>query len=533
MMSFVARSQCWTLAALLTLVPCLGFEAVAVDDPWQRLFEAAREAQRQQEWDAARSAFERTLQFAEGLPAENPRLIWTLEQLAAVQVTLGRPSEAIALYERALELRESGDMGRESSTAGTLSRLARVHGKLGDRERAELLYRRALEVRGVAPDSQQAGLDLVLYRSASLIESARPGDEEATALIERYVEPQPSAYRHLQAADFYTDRKDLARAMEHYQLGLELAQGSDTDRRQQARLAFGLAAAYETLGRFDQAEVEYYQLLATQEDRLGADHPFLAETLIRLGAMYVRQEQWASAELHLVRALDLKQRAWGERDFSTHVVRDQLCEVYMALDRVDPLCFAGEAVAAEGLRSEPTDEVIRLDAQAAELTQRGEVARAVELARQSLELRRITHGADSLEVADGIEKLARLYQRQIRLALAAEMYAQRLALLEQLLPADDTRIPATLNQLARLAQRRGRYDEAEQLFLREMAIRESSGQLLRVTRILEILGQMNRSRQHDSEAAIYFTRAAELWEEMAGGRAPEIRENLTALAQAS
>ena len=113
MMSFVARSRCWTLAALLTLVPFLGFEAAAVDDPWQRLFEAAREAQRQQEWDAARSAFERTLQFAEGLPAESPRLIWTLEQLAAVQVTLGRPSAAIALYDRALELRESGDMGRK------------------------------------------------------------------------------------------------------------------------------------------------------------------------------------------------------------------------------------------------------------------------------------------------------------------------------------------------------------------------------------------------------------------------------------
>jgi uncharacterized protein HemY len=533
MMSFATHRRCWTLVALLTLVPFLGFETAAADDPWQRLFETAREAQWQQEWDAARSAFERTLEFAEGLPAENPRLIWTLEQLAAVQVTLGRPSEAIALYERALELRESGEMGRESATAGTLSRLARVHGKLGDHERAELLYRRSLEVRDAAPDSQQAGLDLILYRFGALIESVRPGDEEAAALIERYVEPQSSAYRHLQAADFYTDREDLARAVEHYQLGLELAHGPDVDRQQLARLAFGLAATYETLGQFDQAEVEYYQLLAAQENRLGADHPFLAETLIRLGALYGRQEQWASAEPHLIRALDLKQRAWGECDLCTRGVRDQLCNVHVALDRADPLCSGGEAIATDRPQSEPTDEVIRLDAQAVERTKRGEVAQAVELARQSLVLRQVTHGEESLEVADGIGKLARLYQRQIRLALAAEMYAERLALLEQLLPADDARIPATINQLARLAQRRSRYDEAEQWFLREMAIRESSGQLLKVARILETLGQMNRSRQRYPEAATYFERAAQLWEEMAGAHAPEILENLTALAQVS
>ena len=44
---------------------------------------------------------------------------------------------------------------------------------------------------------------------------------------------------------------------------------------------------------------------------------------------------------------------------------------------------------------------------------------------------------------------------------------------------------------------------------------------------------MNRSRQRSSEAATYFKRAAQLWEEMAGGGAPEILENLTALSQVS
>ena len=72
-----------------------------------------------------------------------------------------------------------------------------------------------------------------------------------------------------------------------------------------------LAALYELMGRYAEAEPLLWRSLEIREQHLGTDHPSTAISLGNLGQLYVAMEQYKEAEELLLQALQIFQTVLG------------------------------------------------------------------------------------------------------------------------------------------------------------------------------------------------------------------------------
>src|SRR5262249_15418484 len=79
-----------------------------------------------------------------------------------------------------------------------------------------------------------------------------------------------------------------------------------------------------------------------------------------------------------------------------------------------------------------------------------------------------------VDVADGVNNLAFIYQGQGRLGEAEPLYKRALAMREKALPAGHPYIATSLNNLAFLYHAQGRLAEAEPLYMRALEMREKA-----------------------------------------------------------
>ena len=113
----------------------------------------------------------------------------------------------------------------------------------------------------------------------------------------------------------------------------------------------------------------------------------------------------------------------------------------------------------------------RLDEQVSNLYFAAEYDRALELATQSLSLRKAALPPDSPLVAESLFNLASLHFSLGNYALAEPLFKESLNIRENKLAADDLDLAKSLNSLAGLYQAEGDYDRAEKLFVRALDIR--------------------------------------------------------------
>lgn len=188
-----------------------------------------------------------TPEYKSGL-AFDWRIIVPLNNLAHVYQRQGRYDEAEALYRKALAIKTQMNGSGDLQVARTLSNLGSLNRLQGKLNIAEQLERQALEIVEKTPGAENA-LVVGVVNSLAFTTQSLGKYEEAERL---------------------------------YQRGLQIAQNDPGSGLQKASLINDLAMSYLSLSKNREAEALLTQGLAIREEKLGANHPDVAETLNNL-----------------------------------------------------------------------------------------------------------------------------------------------------------------------------------------------------------------------------------------------------------
>ncbi len=167
--------------------------------------------------------------------------------------------------------------------------------------------------------------------------------EQAGSLLEEGLElrrqlygPRGSEYgaglRDLGEARQFEGRQEEARDL--LAEAIEIAREAG-DERSVANASLGLAGAQAGLGKFEEAERLYLEVVRIREASDGADHLSVAATLNNLANLYFSLNRWPEAEAAHLRAIAIKEAALGEDHFLVGQSLSNLGNVYIAQGRLE------------------------------------------------------------------------------------------------------------------------------------------------------------------------------------------------------
>jgi CHAT domain-containing protein/DNA-binding SARP family transcriptional activator len=169
----------------------------------------------------------------------------------------------------------------------------------------------------------------------------------------------------------------------------------------------------------------------------------------------------------------------------------------------------GADVPQPATASEPAlAEATRVEQQVIQLYQQGQVAEAIPLAQQVLEVRERILGNDHSEVAVALSTLGLLYQAQVDYAAAEPLFQRSLSIYEAVLGLDHPYVAISLSNLAGVYYVQGRYVEAEPLYQRVLTIQEQTSDIdpLNVATTLINLLACHQAQNNYAEAESYLQR---------------------------
>ncbi len=216
------------------------------------------------------------------------------------------------------------------------------------------------------------------------------------------------------------------------------------------------------------------QALELARDNFPIPNKFLANSLDNLARLYVSQGQWAEAEPLYDRALAMYEELFGDR------LNDNVLATLHNLTKLYEL--QGRSAEAASLRKRALQdpaEIIsissdwnQLNSQAVELHRQGEIAAAIPIAQQALDLVQKSFPVPNNPLeAFSLHTLGGLYKSQGRWTEAEPMLDRALAIRQELFrDRPDRDLAMSLNSLAELYRSQGRWAAAEPLYSRALAI---------------------------------------------------------------
>jgi eukaryotic-like serine/threonine-protein kinase len=193
-----------------------------------------------------------------------------------------------------------------------------------------------------------------------------------------------------------------------------------------------LARTYEELGLFKQREEMARATLEVSRERLGEQHPAVAEALHQIGDARSRLGDQATAELFMREAVTLRQKILGSEHPSTAASLNVLAWVVM---------------------------------------RRNNLIEAEKLGREALAIRQKCFGDEHQDVADSIYFLASVIGAQGRLVEAENLHREALAMEKKVLGEDHPAVAESLNNLAVVLHGAGKLAESENMHREALARR--------------------------------------------------------------
>jgi tetratricopeptide (TPR) repeat protein len=232
-------------------------------------------------FDSARVVLSRAVRVHEAHRDPHPAVFGdVLEQLANVEVYLGRVASAEELLVRGLSMREEL-LGRYATpTLNTLSTLGRVLRRQGRHGEAEAVFREVLLRRRSSSVDDPLALASDLLQLGGFLRDFRGDLGEAEALL-------------LEALE--VTREPKGRAKRHEVWALE-----------------SLADLKEVAGEWGAAEDLHLEAVDTRMKTYGEIHPSVSESLLHYGEFLTRAGRPAEGEAHLRRAVVIDLDTSGE-----------------------------------------------------------------------------------------------------------------------------------------------------------------------------------------------------------------------------
>jgi len=255
--------------------------AVSPTPEWARMVKQAVTLDRNGNYQEAAKACESALRLAAAFEPSDRRVPFTLNRLALIYEELGRFSDALHLYQRALPLVEHSIGKNSQEYASLLNNLSAAYMEQGQFAKAEPLIRETLAIEETVPKRDDA--ELAKSRSVLadiLIKRGKyaEADRQLTQAIHVF-ENLPGSKR-----DLGTARNDLAlvrrfqKQPEEARRLLEAAvdvieSDAGPGHPALARVLNNLGSCYAVLGLRDQADAAYRQSIEIAEARFGPEHP--------------------------------------------------------------------------------------------------------------------------------------------------------------------------------------------------------------------------------------------------------------------
>jgi len=236
-----------------------------------------------------------------------------------------------------------------------------------------------------------------------------------------------------------------------------------------------LGLFYEGQGQYSLAEPWYSECVRVLRDRLGENHPDVAQSLNNLALLYRSQGRYTEAEPLYVQALELRRTLLGENHPDVATSLNNLALLYSSQGRyteAEPLYLQALELCRNLLGENHPHVASSLNNLALLYDSQGRYSEAEPLYVQALELYRTLLGENHPHVATSLNNLALLYDSQGRYTEAEPLYVQALDLWRNLLGENHPHVASSLNNLAALYYHQQRYVESETLFVQALELYE-------------------------------------------------------------
>lgn len=337
--------------------------------------------------------------------------------------------------------------------------------------------------------ARQAFVTVLVAEAETIAYNAPLEDyEKARASIPHIAEVAETWANDLADEDLITPYTGLSRFYEgflDYQLSeVYLNKGLSLSRRRLpqnhpdiAAALNNLAVLYKFLGRYNEAEPLYTEVLLILSKFLPKNDPILAITLNNLAELYQVQEKYKEAELLYKNALDidLKSLPASYLNLATHL--NNLGGLYQAQGRyseAEPLYTEGLSIIRQILLPDHPQLARHLNNLAGLYQAQGRYSEAESLYTEALAIDRQSLVSNHPYLASHLHNLGFLYRSQEKYSEAESFYREAIAIDRQSLRPNHPQLANHLNNLALLCEMQKKYREADPLYREALAIFEVS-----------------------------------------------------------
>jgi len=330
----------------------------------------------------------------------------------------------------------------------------------------------------------------LLYKTAFyLYDRARYGEAKLLFQQALYVQEQCLGSEHLQVAATLNCLADLYHAQGKYVEAKPLYQraqliGERCTMGPELSVALnGLAMICCEQDNFVEAEPLFQRAIRIGEQRLGSEHPYVANTLHNLGDLYLQQGKYAEAEALLLRAVQI----YGLEHFEV----------------VYPLTGLAEVSHKQG-----------------------RLAEAEQGYQRAIHIGELLLGSEHAYLMWPLRGLADLCRKQEKYGEAETLYQRSFHIGERVLGLEHPYLADSYNGLANLYHEQGKYVEAEQLFWRALRIREQTfgSQTCYTAETMHDFAQLRETEGKNEEARTLYAHALITREQRLGTHHPKTME---------
>ncbi len=379
---------------------------------------------------------------------------------------------------------------------------------------------------------------------ASLFEANQPSEARgdtltAPELLDRGVQraetldEQPVVQAHM-----FREMAAAYRSMGDYDQAESLARKAQTVRSttslETADGLYELGLVLEEQGKYAAADSVYRKALSIRRDRLGPRHPKVGTTLNDLGIVLRQMGDYTAADSVHRNALDIQRSHFGSRHLKVATTLNDLGIVlrkrgeYPAADSVFRTALS---IRRENLGPRHPDVAVSLHNLASVMKDRGKFAAADSMFRKVLSIEREQLGPRHPTLATTLNNLGIVLKAKDEYAAAESTYRKALSIRREKLGPRHPKVATTLNNLGVVLRQRTRYAAADSVYRTALSIRrEKLGpRHPRVAATLNNLGVVLRQRPRYAAADSVYRTALSIRRENLGPRHPKVATTLNNL----
>ncbi|HLN27317.1 MAG TPA: tetratricopeptide repeat protein [Gemmataceae bacterium] len=244
--------------------------------------------------------------------------------------------------------------------------------------------------------------------------------------------------------------------------------------RIEAAIRLTIGDTYRALADYAAAQPHLERAVEICRRVLGEEHPDTLASMNDLAVLYQAQGQFAKAEQLYSKTVEIRRRVQGEEHPDTLGSMNNLAALYQAqgkLAKAEPLCVKTLEFNRRVLGEEHPDTLGAMNNLAALYQAQGQYARAEQLFVKTLEVVRRVSGVEHPHTLVSMNNLANLYAAQGQYARAESLFVQTLEIRRRVLGEEHSSTLTSMNTLAALYQAQEQFAKAEPLFLKTLEAR--------------------------------------------------------------